>query len=146
MRKHAIVEVPESINCEAGRLCMQLPHRKRRTIEYQELIMAYIVLFDREKKEYWIPDFEAVSEEMRGCLILYDRKGQHYNIYTSRTGKREGAVLLEIALNMPYVILGYHPWLRDRDEQEFEYLMQMMDCIKQSEAGDETCKEKAVDV
>lgn len=130
MKSVIIAEAPENIRWEADRICLQVPHGRCREIRNEDLIIAYLVISSHEEKKYEIPEFELVSEDMKGCLILYDREGQAYNIYTTRTGKREGAVFFELAVHLPNIILGYHPWIREKDEQEFEELVQMVDAMR----------------
>lgn len=97
-------------------------------LPYRELVAAYLEIRDKNTGQISRPELEDVTEDLVGCLILYDREYRRICVHT--TGVRAGLLLKQLAIHAPYLFLGYMPWMDEGDQQEFFRIREMVSVMR----------------
>lgn len=100
------------------------------SLRYGELVAAYVEICDEITGQIRHPDLEEVTEELEGCLVLYDREYRRIRVRPAGVGVRAGALLKELAIHAPYLFLGYMPWMDEGNQQEFFKIRQMVSIMR----------------
>ena len=104
-------------------------HMKLRLL-YSEIIVAYLEVPEGDTGRCYVPEITELSEDMEGCLVLYDRQYSRFEIYMEEEGVTGGYILKQLALHAPYIFLGYEPWLDEHDEKEFAEIKKMVSVMQ----------------
>ena len=94
-------------------------HSGKYKIPYKGIVLACLYVCDHESGICYEPEFTEITADMEGELVIYDSGNSRFKIKTDLTGKRAGALLLEIAFHVPYILLGSQPWLDVKSEADF---------------------------
>lgn len=97
---------------------------------YGELVAAYLEICDEATGQISRPELEEITEELEGCLVLYDREYRRVRIRPAGVGVRAGALLKELAIHAPYLFLGYMPWMDEGNQEEFFRIREMVSVMR----------------
>ena len=99
-------------------------------VPYKELVAAYIEIPDKRTGHVIRPDISEVTEELEGCLVLYDREYRRIRIHPRGGGEGAGAILKQLAVHAPYLFWDYMPWLDEGDQEEFFRIREMVSVMR----------------
>lgn len=99
-------------------------------ISYKEIVLAYLRVRDRESGIVYEPEVIDITTDMEGELIICDSAHCQFRIKTDLTGKPAGALLLELALHAPYILIGAQTWFDQKDEREFKEIKNMVETMR----------------
>lgn len=97
---------------------------------YKELVAAYIEICDERTGSIAHPDISEVTEELEGCLVLYDREYRCIRVRPVGREKRAGAILKQLAIHAPYLFWDYMPWMDEGNQEEFFNIRQMVSAMR----------------
>lgn len=118
------------ISC--GKKCIHVSDTRHVVFKfpYDEIIVAYIEVFDKESNTFYRPEITDLTENICGKLVLYDSRFCRFEIYPGKTGKTAGMILKQLAVHAPYIFLSYEPWLEEYDEKQFAEIKEMVSIMK----------------
>lgn len=82
-------------------------------IPYRKIVWAGIDVYDCETGALYEPEITEITEEMKGDLLFLDIGNCYWRIRTDLWEKAAGAVLAELAVRAPYILIGAQPWLAE---------------------------------
>lgn len=106
-------------------------------VAYGELVFAYLETRSAEPgKEGSLikPALEDITEDMDGKLVMLDYRHCRWDLQTERSGKTAGAILRELSIHAPYILLGGQPWL-ENEEVDFEQARTMVQIMRECESA-----------
>lgn len=112
--------------------CMIMTDKRNMDISfpYVELVAAYLEIFDEATGQISRPELEEITEELEGCLVLYDREYRRIRVHPVGAEIRAGALLKQLAICAPYLFLGYMPWMDEEDQEEFYRIRDMVSVMR----------------
>lgn len=100
------------------------------TVPYRELVAAFLELHDERTGDVLHPDISEVTEEMEGCLVLYDREYRRIRVHSAGREEGTGAILKSLAVHAPYLFWDYMPWMDEGDQEEFFRIREMVSVMR----------------
>lgn len=107
-------------------------------IPYEELVLAYISIHDTgsgEENSLMKPALEDITEDMDGELVMLDRRHYRWSLQMGLSGKKAGAVLKELSIRAPYMLLGGQTWFDETEEEDFTEVRKMVDIMRACESS-----------
>lgn len=95
-------------------------------IPYKDLVLAGIRIYDKFSGSYYEPELTDITKDMEGDLILYDFRHVRWQINTEVSGKRAGALIEELAVRWPCILIGKQTWADIENEGDFEEIGNMV--------------------
>lgn len=126
MENWETVSIPEKIIFHKSSIVMTEPGAGRHQIPYQNIVLAYIKVWDDDAGSYLEPEITEITPQMDGELILYDKEKKRWVIRTDKAGKKAGALLEELCIRAPYIIAGGQGWFDRSLESDYEMAGQMV--------------------
>ena len=99
-------------------------------LHYKELVAAYLEVRDEETGMAAHPELAEITEDLEGCLVLYDREYRRLLIRPAGTGIRAGEILKRLAVHAPYLFFEYMPWMEQGDREEFSGIREMVSVMR----------------
>lgn len=100
-------------------------------IFYKDIVLAYLQIWDEKAGCYLEPEITDITGDMEGNLILYDRQHCKWVIQTDQTGRKAGALLEELCIHAPYIMMGSQDWFDCSEEKDFEIIGQMVKTMRE---------------
>ena len=83
-------------------------------ISYEELVFVYLEAYSAE------------SGEKRHC---------RWKLKTDLSGKKAGAIMIELGIHAPYILLGSQAWLDENEEDDFDQAKKMVQIMRKCESA-----------
>lgn len=99
-------------------------------IPYKKIVLACLRIYDKGTDTYYEPEIVNITSDMEGELFLYDTDHCRFKIKTDLAGKTAGAVLLELAIHAPYVLIGGQTWFDVENEMDFAEIGDMVHLMR----------------
>lgn len=109
---------------------------RRNRIPYEELVFVYLETYSTEPGEEDClikPALEDITEAMDGELVMLDCRHCRWNLQTDLSGKTAGAVIRELGVYAPYILLGNQAWLNEKEEDDFDQAKKMVQIMRKCE-------------
>lgn len=97
---------------------------------YKEIVSVRLSVREEAAGRNFEPEISEITDRMGGDLILYDIQHGRWKIQTELTGRTGGALLLELALRAPYILLGGQRWIDMDDENDFIQASRMVELMR----------------
>lgn len=97
-------------------------------IPYEEIVTVNIVL--QEEDGFHAVELEDVTVDMKGALVICNRRQNFFEIHTDAVGKTEGEIFIELAKYTPCALFGCQPWINPYDSGQFEEMLEMVDLMR----------------
>lgn len=107
-------------------------------ISYRELVFVYIESYNTESGEEGSvtkPALEDITEETDGELVILDCGHCCWKLQTALSGKTAGAILRELGIRAPYLLLGRQAWMDENEEDDFEQARKMVQIMRECETA-----------
>lgn len=127
---------PEEIVFERKYLKLTDIKERQYQIPYEELVCVYLEAYSTEPGEedrLIRPALEDITEDMDGELVMLDCRHCRWNLQTDLSGKTAGAILRELGIRAPYILLGKQAWLDENEEDDFEQAKKMVQTMRKCE-------------
>lgn len=118
--------IPEKIVFYKNSITMAEKGKGTHRISYQDVVLAYLKVWDEVSGSYQEPEITEITPEMDGEMILYDKGHKRWIIRTEKAGKKAGALLEELCIHAPYIMVGGQDWFDRSLESDFETIGQMV--------------------
>lgn len=125
-RKAGIILKPSGIRFTGS--CIKLGDSRsgEYRIPYKDLVLAGIRIYDKASGSYYEPEVTDITKDMEGDLILYDFRHVRWQIRTEASGKRAGALIEELAVRRPGILIGRQTWADIENDEDFEEIGNMV--------------------
>lgn len=100
-------------------------------LPYDEIIMAYIEIYDNATGEVYRPELADITEDTEGEVILCSLRNCRFRLEAERTGKRAGYILKQLALHAPYILMDSLGWLEEENVEEFAEAERMVSIMRE---------------
>lgn len=100
------------------------------SLPYRELVAAYLEIPEEGTGRTAHPELARITEDLEGCLVLYDREYRRLRIHSVGTAIRAGAMFKELAVHAPYLFFEYMPWMDQGDSEEFSGIREMVSVMR----------------
>lgn len=116
-----------------GKHMLKVKDVSGRTLEipYEEMVMAYIEVCDKESENVSRVSLADISEDVDGELVICDLRHFRYRFLAVQTGKKAGFYLKQLALYAPYLLFDSESWLEEEDEEAFEEAKRMVSIMRE---------------
>lgn len=104
-------------------------------VAYEDIVFAYLETRSTEPgKEGRLirPALEDITEDTDGGLVMLDCRHHRWNLQTDLSGRTAGAILRELCICAPYILLGGQAWSED-EEIDFEQAKTMVQIMRECE-------------
>ena len=122
---------PEKITFTGNCIKIADFHTRKYKISYKEIVLAYLRVFNQESGMSYEPEIVDITSNMEGELVIYNSARCQYRIKTDLTGKPAGALLLELSMHAPYILIGAQDWFDRGNDEEFEEIINMVKIMGQ---------------
>ncbi len=107
-------------------------------ISYEELVFVYLEAYSAEsgeKSRLIRPALEDITEDMDGELVMLDCRHCRWKLKTDLSGKKAGAIMIELGIHAPYILLGSQAWLDENEEDDFDQAKKMVQIMRKCESA-----------
>lgn len=95
-------------------------------IFYEDMVWAYVSVPSGEAEDVQRPDIADITEDVKGDLVVYDRKRCRWVFETDRISQTAGNLLKRLCFYAPYIVAGGQDWFDITDKAEFDMIRQMV--------------------
>lgn len=124
--KAGITLRPSGIRFTGSCIKMRDPRSGEYRIPYKDLVLAGIRIYDKVSGSYYEPEVTDITKDMEGDLILYDLRHVRWQIRTEVSGKRAGALIEELAVRWPGILIGRQTWADIENDEDFAEIGNMV--------------------
>lgn len=103
--------------------------RKQYQIFYKDLILASLQIFDDKSGACYEPEITDITKDLEGDLLLYDCRHICWQIRLEGIGKTAGALLPELSVHAPHILIGKQTWIDIENEKDFEEIGNMVNLM-----------------
>lgn len=103
----------------------------RYQLPYEDIVTAGLRVYDRESEEWYEPEITEITRDMEGDLVISDRTGCQWIIHMDLVKKTAEAMLSELVMHAPYILIGSQMWADLEDEDVFAEVSGMVDLMRQ---------------
>lgn len=99
-------------------------------IPYEDIVMSGLRIYDRELKDWYEPEITEITRDMEGDLVFLDSRGCRWVVYTELMEKTAEALLSELVMHAPHILVGRQTWIDLEDEDSFSEASSMVDLMR----------------
>lgn len=111
----------EAVDSRAGRY----------RIPYEDIVQASLRVYDQQAETWYEPEITEITEGMEGDLVICNHQGCQWVIRTELMKKTAQAMLSELVMYAPYILVGRQTWVDLEDEETFAEISDMVDLMRQ---------------
>lgn len=121
-----ITFTPEKIHFTERCIQISDSHMGKYRIPYRELVLAGIIVFDKESGYRFEPEITEITEEMDGELYFCNSGNCCFRVRTECLGRTAGSLISELGRRAPYILIGKQTWFDPDDKESFEEVGNMV--------------------
>lgn len=106
-------------------------HIRRYQLPYEDIVTTALRIYNQESEDWYEPEITEITRDMEGDLVLRDNRRGYWIIHTDLMEKTAGAILLELVMHAPYILVGRQIWVDLEDEDAFAEISGMVDLMRQ---------------
>ena len=106
-------------------------HTERHLLPYKDIVQAGLRVYNQESEEWYEPEITEITKGMEGDLVVCDNQNCQWIIHTDLMEKTAQAVLSELVMHAPYILVGRQTWVDLGDEDSFAEISDMVDLMRQ---------------
>lgn len=125
---------PEKIQFTGNEIKILQSGFDRYAIPYKRILRACVSIYDRQSGTYYEPEIAEITGEMEGDLLLYDCERRRWRLQTELTDRKAGAMIEELVMRAPYILIGGGGFDLDNDE-DFDQLTLMTKLMRESQSN-----------
>lgn len=103
----------------------------RHQLPYEDIVITVLRIYNQESESWYEPEVTEITSDMKGDLVIHDNRGGHWIIHTDLMEKTAGAMLSELVMQAPYILIGRQNWVDLGDENAFAEVSGMVDLMRQ---------------
>ncbi len=100
-------------------------------LPYEDIVMAGLRVYDQESGSWYEPEITEITRDMEGDLVIRDSGSCQWMIHTDLIEKTAEAMLSELTMHAPYILIGRQTWIDLEDEDAFAEASGMVDLMRQ---------------
>lgn len=105
-------------------------HTGRYRLPYEDIVQAGLRIYNQNSEGWYEPEITEITKDMEGALVIYDHQSCHWIIHTDLVGKTGQAMLSELAMRAPYILIGRPIWVDLEDADAFAEISDMVDLMR----------------
>ena len=102
-----------------------------RTIPYDTIVLAYPEVYEEKTGETAVPEIQEITGDMKGSLIIWDRRRTMFRIELSDYEESVGNLFIRLSDQIPFAFLGATSWMQIQDDQDFAEMLKMISLYKE---------------
>lgn len=110
----------EAVDCYTGRY--RLP--------YKNIVHAGLRVYDQNSKDWYEPEITEITKGMEGDLLICDHQNCQWVIHTDLLEQTAQAILSELVMHAPYILVGRQTWIDLEDADAFTEISNMVDLMR----------------
>lgn len=104
---------------------------ERYRLPYEEIVQAGLRVYRQNSRDWYEPEITEITKDMEGDLVICDHQGCQWMIHTDLIEKTAEAILSELVMHAPYILVGRQNWVDLEDEDTFAEISDMVDLMRQ---------------
>lgn len=106
-------------------------HTGRYRFPYADIVHAGLRIYNQNSEDWYEPEITEIIKGMEGDLVICGHQGCQWIIHTDLMEKTAQAILSELSMYAPYILIGRQTWIDLEDEDSFAEVCNMVDLMRQ---------------
>ena len=106
-------------------------HTGRYRLPYKDIVQAGLRVYNQNSEDWYEPEITEITKGMEGDLVICDHQGCQWIIHTDLVEKTAQAMLSELAMHAPHILIGRQTWVDLEDADAFAEIANMVDLMRQ---------------
>lgn len=106
-------------------------HTGRYQILYEDIVQAGLRVYGQKSEAWYEPEITEITKGMDGDLVICDQQGCQWVLHTDLIEKTAQAMLSELAMHAPHILIGRQAWVDLEDEDAFAEISDMVELMRQ---------------
>lgn len=103
---------------------------ERYRLPYKDIVQAGLRVYNQNSGDCYEPEITEITKGMEGDLVICDNQNCRWIIHTDLVEKTAQAMLAELAMHVPYILIGRQTWIDLEDADAFAEISNMVDLMR----------------
>lgn len=99
-------------------------------LSYKDIVWTGLRVYDQSSGDCYEPEITEITKGMEGDLVICDHQNCRWIIHTDLLEKTAQAILSELVMHAPYILVGRQTWIDLEDTDAFTEISNMVDLMR----------------